>query len=97
MKEKIYFIPGLMTDNRLWKRVLPLLDDKYEIVHISIPQSTDFDEINKILFEKFKNEEKINLLGFSLGGYIASYFADINCKLAKTLLFIYFVFGFSHC
>ena len=74
MKEKIYLIPGLMTDNRLWSRIIPLLENDYELVHTSIPHSEDFDEIIDILFEVFK-EEKINLLGFSLGGYIASYFA----------------------
>lgn len=74
MKEKIYFIPGLMTDERLWKRVIPFLENEYEIVHIPIPRSEDFDEIIDILFNEIK-EEKINLLGFSLGGYIASYFA----------------------
>jgi len=74
MKEKIYFIPGLMTDERLWKRVIPLLENEYEIVHLPIPKSEDFDEIIDILFDEIK-EEKINLLGFSLGGYIASYFA----------------------
>jgi pimeloyl-ACP methyl ester carboxylesterase len=74
MKEKIYFIPGLMTDERLWKRVIPLLENEYEIVHLPIPKSEDFDEIIDILFDEIK-EEKINILGFSLGGYIASYFA----------------------
>ncbi|MFK2822007.1 alpha/beta fold hydrolase [Arcobacter sp. YIC-80] len=74
MKEKIYMIPGLMTDERLWSRIKPLLEEKYEIVHTPIPHSEDFDEIIDILFEQFK-EEKVNLLGFSLGGYIASYFA----------------------
>ncbi|NCB12583.1 MAG: alpha/beta fold hydrolase [Erysipelotrichia bacterium] len=74
MKEKIYFIPGLMTDERLWKKVIPLLENDYEIVHVPIPRSEDFDEIIDILFNEIK-EEKINLLGFSLGGYIASYFA----------------------
>lgn len=73
MKEKIYFIPGLMTNEKLWKRVLPELEKNYEIIHIKIPRSTNFDEINKILCEQIK-DEKINLLGFSLGGYIASYF-----------------------
>lgn len=87
MKEKIYFIPGLMTDIRLWKRVLPLLND-YEIIHIQIPQSTNFDEINKILFEKFRNDEKINLLGFSLGGYIASYFAITYPQKIKKLFMV---------
>ncbi len=74
MKEKIYLIPGLMTDERLWGRVIPLLEDDYELVHIPIPHTEDFDEIIDILFNLFQ-EEKVNLLGFSLGGYIASYFA----------------------
>lgn len=74
MKEKIYLIPGLMTDERLWKRVIPLLEDDYELVHVSIPHTQDFDEIIDILFNLFP-EEKVNILGFSLGGYIASYFA----------------------
>ncbi|PRM88390.1 alpha/beta fold hydrolase [Aliarcobacter cryaerophilus] len=75
-KEKIYFIPGLMTDIRLWGRALPFLKDDFEIIHIPIPSSTDFDEIVDILNKEFK-EDKINILGFSLGGYIASYF---TCK-----------------
>ncbi len=74
MKEKIYLIPGLMTDERLWKRVIPLLEDDYELVHVPIPHTQDFDEIIDILFNLFP-EEKVNILGFSLGGYIASYFA----------------------
>jgi len=73
MKEKIYLIPGLMTDERLWNRIKPFLDE-YELIHVAIPHSHNFDEVIDILLEVFK-EEKINLLGFSLGGYIASYFA----------------------
>ncbi|MAD43313.1 MAG: hypothetical protein CL623_13115 [Arcobacter sp.] len=73
MKEKIYLIPGLMTDERLWSRIKPFLEE-YELVHVPIPHSEDFDEILDILLDIFK-EEKVNLLGFSLGGYIASYFA----------------------
>ena len=74
MKEKIYLIPGLMTDNRLWSRIIPLLENDYELVHTTIPHSEDFDEIIDTLFNEFK-EEKVNILGFSLAGYIASYFA----------------------
>ena len=48
-----------MTDNRLWGRLIPLLDE-YELVHVPIPHSEDFDEIIDILFEVFK-EEKIYL------------------------------------
>ena len=74
VKEKIYLIPGLMTDERLWSRLKPFLQNEYELVHVPIPHTEDFDEIIDILFNFFK-EDKINLLGFSLGGYIASYFA----------------------
>lgn len=91
MKEKIYFIPGLMTDIRLWKRVLPLLKD-YEIVHIPIPHSTDFDKINETLLEVFslneRDDEKINILGFSLGGYIASYFSIKFPQKVKRLFMV---------
>ncbi|GGD48954.1 alpha/beta hydrolase [Malaciobacter pacificus] len=76
-KEKIYLIPGLMTDERLWSRIKPLLEDKYELVHFPIPNSEDFDEINEHILNEI-NEEKINILGFSLGGYIASYFTLKN-------------------
>ena len=44
MKEKIYFIPGLMTNEKLWSRVLPFLEDIFEIIYIKIPNSKDFDE-----------------------------------------------------
>lgn len=73
MKEKIYLIPGLMTDERLWSRIKPFLAE-YELVHVPIPHTEDFDEAIDILLDIFK-EGKVNLLGFSLGGYIASYFA----------------------
>jgi pimeloyl-ACP methyl ester carboxylesterase len=87
MKEKIYMIPGLMTDERLWKRLIPFLEKDYDLVHISIPLSSDFDEIVDILFNKIK-DEKINLLGFSLGGYIASYFAVTYPQRVKRLFLV---------
>ncbi|NVJ54607.1 MAG: alpha/beta fold hydrolase [Campylobacteraceae bacterium] len=87
MKEKIYLIPGLMTDVRLWSKLKPYLDEKYELIHLPIPHSEDFDEINKIL-DKQIEDEKINLLGFSLGGYIASYYAVSNPKKVKRLFLL---------
>lgn len=87
MKEKIYLIPGLMTDERLWSKLRPYLDKKYELIHLPIPYSEDFDEINKILDEQIEDEE-INLLGFSLGGYIASYYAATFPKKVKRLFLL---------
>ena len=87
MKEKIYLIPGLMTDIRLWSRIIPLLENEYEMVHVPIPHTDDFDEIIDILFDLFK-EDKVNLLGFSLGGYIASYFAITYPNRVNKLLML---------
>ena len=90
MKEKIYLIPGLMTDERLWSRIKPFLENDYELIHIPIPHTEDFDEIIDILDKQFSNdsEEKVNLLGFSLGGYIASYYAITYPNRLNRLLMV---------
>lgn len=77
MKEKIYLLPGLMTDERLWSRLIPHLEDEYELVHVPLPLTDDFSKASKELESVFK-EEKINLLGFSLGAYLASTFTINN-------------------
>ena len=90
VKEKIYLIPGLMTDERLWSRIKPFLENDYELIHIPIPHTEDFDEIIDILDKQFSNdsEEKVNLLGFSLGGYIASYYAITYPNRLNRLLMV---------
>ncbi len=77
MKKKIYLLPGLMTDERLWSRLIPFLKDEYELVHIPLPLTDNFQEASKELEVLFK-EEKINLLGFSLGAYLACKFTIDN-------------------
>lgn len=73
MKTKIYMIPGFMNNEKLWSRLTPLLEDKYELVHLEIPLKDSFDEMADEIYEKIE-DEKINLMGFSLGGYISCYF-----------------------
>eukprot|EP00767_Chilomastix_cuspidata_P007369 gnl/Chilomastix_cuspidata/8024.p1 GENE.gnl/Chilomastix_cuspidata/8024~~gnl/Chilomastix_cuspidata/8024.p1 ORF type:complete len:232 (-),score=13.41 gnl/Chilomastix_cuspidata/8024:329-1024(-) len=86
MKEKIYLIPGLMTDERLWSRITPHLEKNYDLIHLPIPLSENFDDvINQI--DKNIKEDNINLLGFSLGGYIASYYA-VNFPKKVNKLFL---------
>jgi len=84
MKEKIYLIPGLMCDERLWERLTPYLEDDYELVHLEIPRTSNFDEIIDILDKEFK-EEKINLFGFSFGAYISSYYTINHPNRVKRL------------
>lgn len=84
-KEKIYMIPGLMTDERLWSRVRKYLENDYELVHIPIPDFEYFDEMVEEIDAKFE-EDEINLLGFSLGSYLASYYTIKNPSRVKRLL-----------
>lgn len=84
MKEKIYLIPGLMCDERLWERVTPYLEDDYELIHLKIPLTSNFDEIIATLDKEFK-EEKINLFGFSFGAYISSYYTINHPSRVKRL------------
>ncbi|MDB4257223.1 alpha/beta hydrolase [Arcobacteraceae bacterium] len=84
MKEKIYFIPGLMCDKRLWERLSPYLEDDYILVHLEIPITSNFDEIISILDKEFK-EDTINLFGFSFGAYIASYYTVKHPHRVKRL------------
>lgn len=86
MKEKIYLIPGLMTDHRLWHRLEPHLNE-YELIHMPIPKSDNFDDIIEHLDTQIPCE-KINLLGFSLGGYIASYYAIKNPTKVQRLFLV---------
>lgn len=81
MRKKIYALPGFMNDSRLWNKLKEIINDDYEIVHLDIPVKSSFDEIVDILNEQIK-EEKINLLGFSLGGYTAIYF---SCKYPEKI------------
>lgn len=78
MRKKIYLIPGTMCNERLWSNALPFLTDlignDYEFVHVKIPKDMCFSQISEFLNGYFK-EERVTIIGFSLGGYIATHFA----------------------
>ena len=75
MPKTIYFIPGTMCDDRLWQPAWQLLGEQYsqdcQLVHLSIPTTGNMDEVVGELAKKIVTENAI-LVGFSLGGYIAS-------------------------
>ena len=78
MRQKVYLIPGTMCNERLWSDFLPLivgaLEDNYEFIHVKIPRDKCFSQLSAYLNNYF-TKEKVIIIGFSLGGYIASHFA----------------------
>lgn len=89
LMNKIYFISGTMCDERLWTNVwksLPtLLPESTEFIHLPIPSLNTIDEITDFLSEQLHDNSF--LVGFSLGGYLASNIAlKYPRKIEKLLL-----------
>ena len=87
MKPTLYFIPGTMCDERLWQDVWPLLPSTYHCVHLAIPKEHSIDAIIES-FSKMLPTSGVNLIGFSLGGYLASQFACRYPQRLTTLMII---------
>ena len=85
MSKTIYFIPGTMCNQQLWLPVWQLLreqcNEELQLIHLVIPSSGTMDEVVDALAHKIIEKNAI-LVGFSLGGYIAS---AIALKLAHKL------------
>jgi pimeloyl-ACP methyl ester carboxylesterase len=64
-----------MCDDRLWQPTWQLLDEQYakdcQLVHLPIPSTGNMDEVVGEIAKKIVKDKAI-LVGFSLGGYIAS-------------------------
>ncbi|XPF93705.1 alpha/beta fold hydrolase [Colwellia sp. RE-S-Sl-9] len=87
--KKIYFISGTMCDERLWtnawKSLSTLLPASTEFIHLPIPSLKTIDEITEHLSQPISDSSY--LVGFSLGGYLASNIALKHPdKIAKLLL-----------
>ncbi|MEJ2763657.1 alpha/beta hydrolase [Photobacterium sp. MCCC 1A19761] len=74
MKPRIYLIPGTMCTAQLWCRITPYLESAVELIHLPPYQhaslSAYFNQLNQSL-----PETPVHLVGFSLGGYLATRFA----------------------
>lgn len=80
-----------MCDDRLWQPVWRLLGEQYsgnyQLVHLPIPTSGSMDDVVDALAKKVIAEKSL-LVGFSLGGYIASAIALRMPKLIKRLVIV---------
>lgn len=77
-RNSLYLLPGTMCDRRLWKSFIAELDlmrpDHFDFHFVNIGQKATIDEILEDIKQQLPNN-KVHLLGFSLGGYLASAFA----------------------
>ncbi|WP_353668529.1 alpha/beta hydrolase [Marinomonas sp. THO17] len=69
----LYCLPGTMCDERLWQPLQSLLND-VNLFHQVIPVAFSIDDILSELAESLP-DTPFHLLGFSMGGYLATAFA----------------------
>jgi len=74
VRKKLYLIPGTMCNEKLWAELLPFLHSSLELVYLDIPPDKNFNELADY-YNDLLDGDKINLIGFSLGGYIATFFS----------------------
>ena len=90
MSKTLYFIPGTMCNEDLWLPTWQLLrkqcHEDFQLIHLAIPRAGSMDEVVNALSEQIVAEQAI-LVGFSLGGYIASAIAlKLGGKLQQLLI-----------
>ncbi|WP_394181537.1 alpha/beta fold hydrolase [Marinomonas posidonica] len=68
---EIHCLPGTMCDDRLWQQVSRYLDQSTVLNHQAIPFENSLDEMVACLLKRLP-DSPVNLLGFSMGAYIAA-------------------------
>jgi len=79
-KKILYFVPGTLCNSDLWCRLWPLLSDDYQLVHLAIPVTGNLQQVVNAMVHEIRDHsagQSFALLGFSLGGYLAS---AISCQ-----------------
>lgn len=66
-----------MCDQLIWSKVWPSLESQFELIHIPIPSEDNIDVLLSSLSASLPDQE-VNLIGFSLGGYLATCLAELK-------------------
>ncbi len=80
MTNPVTFLPGLMCDQRLWQSTWPLLSDAITPKHIQFALSPDIQSMasdvdQHLALAPHQSKQVIDLVGFSMGGYVALHYA----------------------
>lgn len=83
MNKKLLMIPGLMCNEKLWSKI-----ELNNYKSLPIPKEDSIEKIIKSLDKTIsKEEKKVNIIGFSLGGYLSlNYLTKYPNKVNKVLV-----------
>lgn len=68
---EIHCLPGTMCDERLWQQANEYLDQNILLTHQAIPFESSLDDMVACLLKRLP-DSPVNLLGFSMGAYLAA-------------------------
>lgn len=87
MAKTLHFIPGTMCDARVWQPVRDQLSDQFETAYIPLETARSAPEFRMRFHEAFEAAgEPLNLVAFSMGGYLALEFALEHPEKAATVI-----------
>lgn len=89
------FLPGTLCDERVWLPVWRKLN-LYQRRYVPLQWATSFDDMMALTSDRVLPDEKVHMVGFSMGGYVATEWAKRNPdSLASLTLVGYAAQGFD--
>jgi pimeloyl-ACP methyl ester carboxylesterase len=88
-KETILFLHGMAGAYDIWWQVIEALQDRYKIISLTYPPIDKLEGLRRGILAILEKERvsDCNLVGTSLGGYLAQYLVSKNKKMIKRAVF----------
>ncbi len=74
IKQQLFLIPGTMCNDLLWSLMLPALTETFDVHYLPPSIGENLDEMLIEIINRLP-DEPVNVVGFSLGGYLSSMLA----------------------
>ena len=87
MTKILHFIPGTMCDARVWQPVRDLIKPAFDTAYIPLETAQSADEFRDRFHQAHdQSAAPLNLVAFSMGGYLALEFAIRNPEKVASLV-----------
>lgn len=82
----LLFVPGFMADQSLWDDVVSMLPPQDDVAFVELNQGDSIEHMARLALENAPAD--FDLIGFSMGGYVARAMARLAPARVKSLLLV---------